>query len=186
MDDAVIVELYIKRDESAISYTSEKYGKGLRKIANNVLGDEETSKECENDAYLETWNLIPPNEPRNYLFAFVGRIVRHLAIDRLKAAGAQKRSALYCELTDELQECIPGQSDVFSEISAMELTDMINSFLEEYPQVQRNIFVRRYWYFDSVSEICKRYSLTQSNVKTTLFRMREKLKDRLNRGGYEL
>ena len=85
-----------------------------------------------------------------------------------------------------MQECIPGQSDVFSEISAKELEDTINAFLEEYPQAQRNIFVRRYWYFDSVSEICERYSLSQSNVKTTLFRMREKLKDRLSRGGYEL
>ena len=186
MDDAVIVELYIKRDESAISFTSEKYGKGLRRIAMNVLGQEQTSEECENDAYLQTWNLIPPNEPRNYLFAFVGRIVRHLAIDRLKAENTQKRSAQYCELTNEILECMPGESDVFSEITASELAETINAFLETFPEEQRNIFVRRYWYFDSVSDICKRYSLPQSKVKTTLFRMREKLKDRLIQGGYEL
>ncbi len=86
MDDSQIVELYLSRDESAISQTSQKYGTKLRRIALNILSDTETSEECENDAYLQTWNLIPPNEPRAYLFAFVGKIVRHLAIDRLRHA----------------------------------------------------------------------------------------------------
>ena len=184
MDDSQIVELYLSRDESAIAQTSEKYGSKLRRIAQNVLSDLETSKECENDAYLQTWNLIPPNEPRTYLFAFVGKIVRHLAIDRLRHEGRQKRYALYCELTDEMQECIPGNSDVSQESDAKELSQLINAFLESCSDEQRNIFVRRYWYFDSVAEICEKYSLPQSKVKTTLFRMREKLKDHLTDGGY--
>lgn len=184
MDDSQIVELYLSRDESAISQTSLKYGSKLRRIAQNVLSDIETSEECEYDAYLQTWNLIPPNEPRNYLFAFVGKIVRHLAIDRLKYEGRQKRAALYCELTDEMQECIPGSSDVSGEIDANELSRAINSFLKSCSKEQQNIFVRRYWYFDSVAEICDKYSLPQSKVKTTLFRMREKLKKHLSDGGF--
>lgn len=130
MDDSQIVELYLSRDESAITQTSQKYGSKLRRIARNVLSDTETSEECENDAYLRTWNLIPPNEPRTYLFAFVGKIVRHLAIDRLRHEGRQKRSALYCELTDEMQECIPGRSDVSQEYDAKELSESADS---DYP-----------------------------------------------------
>ena len=184
MDDSQIVELYLSRDESAITQTSQKYGTKLKRIAQNVLSDAETSKECENDAYLQTWNLIPPNEPRTYLFSFVGKIVRHLAIDRLRHESRQKRSALYCELTDEMQECIPGNIGVSQEFDAKELSETINKFLEACPEEQRNIFVRRYWYFDSVTEICAKYSLPQSKVKTTLFRMREKLKKHLADGGF--
>ena len=184
MDDSQIVELYLSRDESAISQTSQKYGTKLRQIAKNVLSDSETSEECENDAYLQTWNLIPPNEPRTYFFSFVGKIVRHLAIDRLRHESRQKRSALYCELTDEMQECIPGSSDVSQEFDAKELSECITRFLDSCSEEQRNIFVRRYWYFDSVTEICAKYSLPQSKVKTTLFRMREKLKKHLADGGF--
>jgi len=186
MDDSQIVELYLVRDESAILHTSQKYGSKLRRIAQNVLSDIESSEECENDAYLSTWNLIPPNEPRTYLFAFIGKIVRHLAIDRLRYEGRQKRSALYCELTDEMQECIPGVKDISQEMDAKELTDLINNFLKSCTAEQRNIFVRRYWYFDSVNEICAKYSLPQSKVKTTLFRLREKLKKHLVEGGFTI
>ena len=186
MDDSAIVDLYLIRDETAISQTSQKYGNGLRSIAGNVLADAETAKECENDAYLQTWNLIPPNEPRSYLFAFVGKIVRHLAIDRLRHESRQKRSALYCELSDEMLECIPGSADVAGEFDAKELSECINAFLDSCTEEQRNIFVRRYWYFDSVTEICQRYSLPQSKVKTTLFRLREKLKTHLTDGGFTL
>lgn len=186
MEDSQIVELYLSRDESAIAETSHKYGTKLKRIANNVLNDQATSEECENDAYLQTWNLIPPNEPRNYLFAFVGKIVRNLAIDRLRYDSRQKRYAQYCELTDEILECIPGSSSVADAFDSKELAALINSFLETCSEEQRNIFVRRYWYFDSVSEICKLYSLPQSKVKTALFRMREKLKKHLEAGGYNV
>ena len=184
MNDSQIIDLYLSRDEAAISQTSAKYGTKLRRIAQNVLSDEETSKECENDAYLQTWNLIPPNEPRTYLFAFVGKIIRHLAIDRLRHENRQKRNALYTELTDEMLECIAGSDDIALEHDAKELSAAINSFLSACSQQQRNIFVRRYWYFDPVSDICRQYSLSQSTVKTTLFRMREKLKLHLNEGGF--
>ena len=184
MDDSHIVELYLDRNESAIAETAEKYGNTLKKIAKNVLSDLETVDECENDAYLKTWNLIPPNEPRTYLFAFVGRIIRHLAIDRLRHESRQKRSALFCELTDEMLECIAGSSDVEHENEAKELAELINKFLDACPEEQRNIFVSRYWYFESITEICDKYSLPQSKVKTTLFRMREKLRKYLYEGGF--
>lgn len=186
MDDEKIVELYLSRNEDAIAQTAQKYGPRLRNIANNILNDRETAKECENDAYLETWNLIPPHEPRNYLFAFVGKIVRHLALNVCKKNNRQKRYAVYCELTQEMQECIPAVNDTEAELEANYLSSLIDEFLESCSEEQQNVFVRRYWYFDSVSQIAKAYGFSQSKVKTMLFRMRSELKKHLEKGGYDV
>ncbi|MBP5533317.1 MAG: sigma-70 family RNA polymerase sigma factor [Lachnospiraceae bacterium] len=184
MDDNEIVELYLSRNEEAIARTKEKYGERLKIIANNILNDIETAKECENDMYLKAWNLIPPNEPRKYLFAFLGKIIRHLAIDVLRKNSRQKRDAVVTELTLEMAECIPTQNGTEQEFEANFLAGLIDKFLEGYPKEQQNVFVRRYWYFDPISEICERYGLSQSKVKSILFRMREKLKKYLEKEGF--
>ena len=186
MEDNEIVELYLSRNEEAINQTAQKYGSRLRNMANSILNDQETAKECENDAYLETWNLIPPHEPRNYLFAFVGRIVRHLALNVCKMNSRQKRYAVYCELTQEMQECIPADNNIESEADAKYLSGLIDDYLKSCSEDQQNVFVRRYWYFDTVSQIAKAYGFSQSKVKTMLFRMRSELKRHLEKGGYDV
>ena len=184
MDDSKIVELYLSRDESAIQHTAQKYGSKLKQIANSILNNKALAEECENDTYLEAWKLIPPNEPRSYLFAFLGKITRHLAIDECRKTTSQKRHALFCELTQEMEECIPGQSNVEEDIEANVLSQTIDAFLSSCSEEQRNVFVRRYWFFDTIPEICKRYGFSQSKVKTMLFRMREGLRNYLEKEGY--
>lgn len=184
MEDNEIVELYLSRNEDAIKQTAKKYGSRLRNIANNILNDGRTAEECENDAYFETWNLIPPHEPRNYLFAFVGRIVRHIALNVCKKNRRQKRYAVYCELTQEIQECIPAPNDIEAEFEANNLRSLIDSYLENCSEEQQNVFVMRYWYFNSVSQIAKVYGFSQSKVKTMLFRMRSELRKHLEKEGY--
>jgi RNA polymerase sigma-70 factor (ECF subfamily) len=184
MDDSQIVELYLNRNEDAIKETADKYGSRLRGIAYRILNDWETAEECENDAYRETWNRIPPHEPRDYLFAFVGRILRHIALNECKRNKRQKRYAVYCELTEEMQECIPTAQDVEAETEARELGRLINAYLKTCPEDRQRVFVRRYWYFDSVSEIAAANGFSQSKVKTMLFRMRAELKAYLEKGGY--
>ena len=184
MDDSEIVELYLSRDESAIACTAEKYGAHLRRIAENILADAALAEECENDAYLAAWRLIPPNEPRTYLFAFLGKITRHIAIDRLRKDEGGRE--LFCELSAEMAECIPGGGDVEGEVEAEALARSVSLFLSRCPEKQRNVFVRRYWFFDTVAEICERYGLSQSSVKTMLFRMRERLRRHLEKEGYTI
>ena len=106
MEDSSIVDLYLLRDEAAISETARKYGPKLRALADRILHDLPAAEECENDAYLQAWRSIPPHEPRTYLFPFLGRIVRHLAIDESRRRSIDKRSAEFCELTGELAECL--------------------------------------------------------------------------------
>ncbi len=188
MDDAKIVDLYLERDESAISYTAEKYGAGLRRIAEHILDDAASAEECENDTYYEAWNRIPPHEPRTYLFAFLGRIARHLAIDVCRRNASQKRQALFCELTEEMAECLTdgGGSSAEREFEAKELSKTIDRFLDSCSEESRGVFVRRYWFFDTIPEICARTGYSQSKVKSMLFRMREGLRDHLKKEGYAL
>ncbi len=186
MEDSVIVELYLSRDETAIARTEEKYGRRLRAIARRILDSESDAEECENDTYFEAWDRIPPNEPRTYLFAFLGTITRHLAIDMCRRDRSQKRRALFCELTQEMSECIPGAQDVEAEAAAAEVSQAISRFLETCTQTQRDVFLRRYWFFDTVPEISSRFGFSQSKVKTMLFRMRNALRDYLKKEGYTI
>lgn len=184
MEDAKIIELYFARDERAISETDEKYGRYCFTVANNLLSDEGESEECVNDTYMRTWNTIPPTRPSVFR-AFLAKIARNLALDRATARSAKKRNARLVESLDELSECV-GDSGGFAELESREITAVINDFLKSEDSLARNIFLRRYFYLDSVSDIAKRYFIGVSRVKTTLFRMRERLAKRLLEEGVSL
>ena len=186
MDDNSIIELYFARDEQAISETKNKYGKYCFKIAYNVLGNREDAEECENDTYLEAWNAIPPHEPRDYLYAFLARITRHLALNCCRDRARLKRSAEICTLSDELEQCLPAPDDTACRMDDMELGRVINAFLAGLDGEKRNVFIRRYWYLDSVADISRRFALSQSKVKTLLFRCRKQLRKYLEQEGYHL
>ena len=184
MDDGKIVELYLSRDEAAIAESYAKYGRGLKSIALSVLRDNAAAEECVNDALFEAWRLIPPHEPKEYLFAFLGRITRHIAIDRCRKNETLRRSAVFCELTREMAECIPGGKSTESGVEEGELVRIINAFLKGCSREKRMVFVRRYWYLDSVEDIAKALGFTRGKVKTMLFRMRNELKEYLQKEGY--
>lgn len=186
MEDSQIVDLYLQRDETALDHTAEKYGQRLRRISHGIVDDEQTAEECENDTYLQTWNLIPPHEPRTYLFAFLSRIVRNLSIDRCRSRERLKRGAVITALSAELECCIPAPDDTACRVEAQELADAISAFLKAQPQTRRNVFLRRYWFAESVENIAKRYHMSQSKVKSMLFRTRNALRDYLQKEGYVL
>ena len=181
MDDSRIVELYLNRDQTAISETGQKYGHYCFSIANNILHDSEDASECVNDTYLGAWNAIPPYIPEN-LRAFLGKITRRLSLKKWRDKTAQKRGGGNIEISiDELEECIPSGHSVDEALEMKELTNIINSFLENLPQDERRVFLRRYWYFDSIDDICVRFGFGKSKVKMMLKRTRDKLLAQLNR-----
>ena len=151
MDDRKIIELYNQRNEKAISETSLKYGKYCFSIANNILGDRQDSEECVNDTWLKTWNAIPPQEPRS-LKLFLGKITRNLALDRYDSRTAKKRECPLELALEEISECVPDVS-AERESDGGVLRDAINSFLASLPRRTRIIFMQRYWYLSSISEI---------------------------------
>ena len=186
MDDAKIVELYLQRDENAIAYTAEKYGKRLQNLSLGIVGDRETAEECENDTYSEAWCSIPPSEPKTYFYAFLCRIVRHISLDRCRQRQALKRKAYISELSIELENCIPSPDDCEQRIDNMAFAEMLNRFLGSLSADKRRIFVRRYFFLDRIEDIAKRYSVSESKVKTTLLRTRNELKKYLIKEGYLL
>ncbi len=181
MEDREIVELYFKRDESAIPETDKKYGKLCFKLAERIIGDKHDADECVNDTYLGVWQAIPPERP-NSLCAFVAKIARNLAISRLKYRTAAKRNSEYTVSLSEFEEIIPDTSAI-DELEDRELGQWISEFLYSEQEEYRNIFIRKYWFLDSVTEIAMQYGYTESKIKSILFRMRNKLKDHLTEKG---
>ncbi len=190
MDDNYIVDLYLQRDESAIAHTRDIYGDRLRRLAESILGDAEAAKECENDIYLAAWNSIPPHKPRTYLYTYLARIARHVALDYCRRRDRLKRKAILVELTSEMEQCLPASSaspeQVVDRMAAEELGQWINSFLHELPRQQCSVFLQRYWYMDSVESIAQRYGMSRSKVKSMLFRIRKNLKKYLEKEGYQI
>lgn len=186
MDDHKIVELYLLRDETAIKQTTEKFGKRLRSLAYGIVHDKQTAEECENDTYLKAWNSIPPHEPRNYLYAFLARITRQISLNFCRNRSRLKRNAFICELSTEMEQCIPAPDNLSCRLDDSALSEAINGFLSQLDDEKRNIFVRRYWYLDSINEIAKRFFLSESKVKTTLYRCRNWLREYLEKEGYTL
>ncbi len=186
MEDKKIVELYLRRDETAIRHTSEKFGNRLRFLAYGIVNDRQTAEECENDTYMEAWNSIPPHEPKGYFYAFLARITRHISLNCCRERSRLKRSAFICELSAEMEQCIPSPDDVECRIDDMALSEAINGFLGKLSKEKRNIFMRRYWYLDSIADISKRFALSESKVKTMLFRSRKQLREYLEKEGYTL
>ena len=184
-EDREIISLFLKRDEAALQKTQAQYGARLKRLANSLLGDDFAAEECVLDALLETWNSIPPNEPYGHLFAYIGRIVRCRAIDRAVHDRAKKRSAVFVELTDELEQIIPSRQSVEAEAEANELARLINGFLKSLPKEKRDVFVLRYWFMEPVKDIAGKLGWGESRVKMTLMRLRGELAEHLKKNGYD-
>ena len=176
--DNEIIELYIKRDESAISETAQKYGAYCEKIAYNILNDKFDSEECVNDTYMRTWNSVPPTIPR-ILSSFLAKITRNIAIDRYKAKNAKKRRT-YEESLDELSECVGG-GDISDGIEISAIGEAISRFLLGESEISRRVFVRRYFFEDSIADIAKNHFMTEGYVKTMLHRTRKGLAEFLKK-----
>lgn len=186
MEDLTIVQLYLDRDERAIPATAEKYGRYCMTIAKNILNNSEDAEECVNDTYLNTWNSIPPNRPER-LSAYLGKIVRNLSFNRYKKDRAEKRGAGQTgPVLDELSELVAGGSTPEEEWDRKLLVQTLNAFLAKLPSEKRTMFVRRYWYADSVKDIARRFAMTEDNVSVILSRLRAKLRVALKESGVEL
>lgn len=182
MNDEAIISLYWKRDSDAIAQTEAAYGPACRALAGRILRSREDAEECVNDSYYRLWDSIPPEKPQS-LSAYLSRIVRNLCLDRLRELGAMKRGGADVTVAlDELQN-VCGSSDVESSLSAKELGQAVDRFLRTQPQRSRNVFLRRYFYFETRAEIAHRYGISAAQVSVILSRVRKKLRAYLMKEG---
>ena len=184
MDDQKIIDLYWSRSETAITETDQKYGKYCYSIAYNILTNNEDAEESVSDTYMAAWKAMPPKRP-SILATFLGKITRHLSIDRWRSRNRYKRGGGEIVLAlEELEQCVAGSHDVESEIEKKELVRSINRFLETLPVAERRVFLARYWYMDSIQDIASHWGFSQSKVMSMLFRTRNKLRRQLEKEGY--
>lgn len=176
MEDKEIIELFLSRSEEAIVRLSEKYNTYCYSIARNILHNESDIHECVNDAYLAIWNQIPPNQPQK-LSVYLGKVVRGIAIDKVRKENAQKRGYGEVDLAlEELNECISGGTRPDDTLEQKELSQIINAFLQSLPETEQKIFLRRYFYLEPIAVIAKRFSFSESKVKSMLKRTRDRFK----------
>lgn len=186
MEDKEIVQLFTKRDETAIARASEKYGSYLMKIAENITGSHEDAEEIVNDALFKAWEIIPPHSPEK-LSAFLGKLARNEAVSRRRTAMSDKRGKGEIALVlDEMSEMVPGGSNVELEHEQKELMHEISEFVRRLPSPKRELFVCRYWYCINTSELSERFGISKNGVCVTLSRIRVKLKAHLQKRGYEI
>ena len=182
MEDSRIIELFWERAEDAISETDRKYGKYCYAIAYNILHSDPDSEECVNDTYLRAWETMPPQKP-NALSAYLGRITRNLALNRLSYKAREKRAEGYVAVLDEVSEMLPDANTMPEGADDVALREAINSFLRSLDANTRIVFVRRYWYDSAISEIAADYSIPVGTVKSTLSRTRKRFRDHLEKEG---
>lgn len=186
MNDSEILDLYWSRSENAIAATAEKYENYCRAISYHILGNDEDAKECVNDTWLNAWNSIPPKRPER-LSAYLGKITRNLSLNRFKHYTAQKRGLGQTELVlSELSDCIASAGSVEESVEENVLAQSIEQFLYAKPRQKRSIFIRRYWYLQSIKEIADTYGMSESKLKSLLFRMRKELQIHLEKEGITL
>ena len=183
MNDDKMIGLYFDRSEEAIAETDRKYGTACRKMAYNILGSPEDTEECVSDTYMRVWEVIPPKRPSK-LGAFVVGIARHIALDMCRAASRLKNGGGYGSVGyDEIADCLPSAETVESAVDRGAVLKTVERFLSTLPRYKQIMFVRRYYYCSTCAEIADELHTTESNVKTSLLRIREKLRKYLEKEG---
>lgn len=178
MEDDKIIELLWNREEQGIKELENKYGKELKRLSERMVNAED-AEECVSDTYIAVWNSIPPKKP-DFLFAYISKICRNISLNKVEWNHASKRNAQIIELSSELEQCIPDMSNT---LDIRELGDILSVFLHTLSDEKRKMFIRRYWYGDSINELAQLFGYRDSKVKSILFRVRNELREYLKKEG---
>lgn len=184
MEDGEIIAMFFERNESAIKASSQKYGGLCYTVSDNILHNAEDSKECVNDTMLKAWNTIPPQNPKS-LSAYLAKITRNLALDRYRFYHRKKRDC-FSEILEEAEDVFISEDSVEQETYRKEIVNAINKFLGKLPDKKRRIFLGRYWFCESVSDLAEKYGSSENVISVTLSRTRKELKNYLKKEGFDI
>lgn len=173
MDDSKIIDLFFARNEEAIKITDDTYGRRLYHLADNIVQNGQDAEESVSDTYMKAWDTIPPQRPAHF-FAYIAKICRNFALKKVDWKNAQKRKAEVVALTQEMENCIPDPYRE-TEADARELGRILDAFLRTLTPENQMVFLRRYWYVDTIAEIAARYGISESAVQMRLNRTKSKL-----------
>ena len=182
MEDSQIIAFLFQRSEQAIRAIQEKYGGLCRSIVSNILPDFRDVDECISDTYLRVWRSIPPQHP-DRLDSYIARVARNAALDRHDYNRANLRNSALTLAYEELEYAIPSRDEA---VDAMAFRTFLNQFLRSQKKDARIMFIRRYWYGDSVQQIAAAFGCGEEKVKSSLFRTRNKLRNAMIKEGIYL
>lgn len=186
MEDSEIIKLFFARSENALSEANTKYGGYCRAVAINILNNVQDAEECLNDTLMRAWNSIPPNSP-NILGAYLAKITRNLALDKVEFLSREKRGSGEAPLSfEELEDFLSGESTLESETERREIIEAISEFLRKLPEKKRLLFIGRYWGCRKLSELGTEFGMSESSVSVSLSRIQKKLKEYLKKRGFEI
>ena len=184
MQDDRIVELYWQRNEAAIRHTDQKYGSYLMKLSYNILADWEDSRESVNDTLFSAWKSMPPHRP-SVLLTYLCKITRQIAIDAFRKRSSAKRQASeYALSLSELEDCVSAGNTTERDVEQHILAKAIQDYLAKLPEETRDVFIGRYFFSDSIREVAGYYGMSESKVKSMLYRTRIGLKKYLEQEGF--
>ncbi len=181
MDDNKIIDLFFARNEDAIKITDDTYGRRLHSLADRIVQNAQDAEESVSDTYLKTWQTIPPTRPAHF-FAYLARLCRNFSLKKLDWKNAQKRNAEIIALTDEMSQCIPDIARSY-QVDGREMGQLLDAFLRTLSPENQMVFLRRYWYVDTIAEIALRYGISESAVQMRLVRTKTKLAEYLAKEG---
>lgn len=184
MDDNKIIDLFFARNEDAIKFTDDTYGRRLHRLADRIVQNAQDAEESVSDTYLKTWQTIPPTRP-TYFFAYLARLCRNFSLKKLDWKNAQKRNAEVIALTDEMSQCIPDTARSY-QVDGREMGQLLDAFLRTLSPENQMVFLRRYWYVDTIAEIAARYGISESAVQMRLARTKTRLAEYLAKEGIAL
>lgn len=185
MQDSDILDLYFARNERAIRETADKYGASLTRLSENITKSHADAEECVSDTYLAAWNAIPPTRPACF-FAWLARVVRNRSCTVVESRTREKRTAEWVELTSELAECLPSESSIPAEVESARLGRVLDGFVRDLDTDTRYIFMQRYFYSAPLRDIAATTGYTESKLKSTLYRTRQKLRKILEKEDFIL
>lgn len=175
-----IVALLEARNEEALIYLKKQYGNYCYSIAYGILRDHEEAQEVVNDVWLRIWQSVPPAKP-TCIQAYVAKLCRNAALDRIKHYDAKKRKSAALPL-EELRDMLPAPGINWDE--GRELKDILSRFVKGLKAEEQKLFLRRYWYNESIEELAESFGCSPSRITGILFRVRKRLRKYLEKEGY--
>ena len=186
LNDEQIIDLYFAREERAIVETDKKYSGYLHTVAYNILANEQDAEECLQDTYLSTWNAIPPKRP-SVFHAFLAKITRNHSLNRYEMKQSKRRvpGEAICPM-DEVQDFLPDPNGPDDDTLSETVRRVVTEYLQDTTERKMYVFVSRFFYSYTVSQIAGRLGCSTSTVNKELAEIKRELRACFEKEGIDI
>ena len=178
MKDEMILRKIRSGDPAGLEALMDRYIPYVSTVCWNILRGamaKEDAEEVASDVFLAAWNRAEDIEPAR-VKAWLGAVARNMAKNKLRQMGRE------LPLEEDILE-IPDENTPASAAERKEEQRLVRRSIDHLGEPEREIFLRHYYYCQTVSEISAVMHLNESTIKTKLRRGRSRLRAILLRWG---